>query len=63
MKINFLHPYGHTASSYARYIVALQSSTPAKVSVNTATGCTHTLTNEETKLTAKRSKTYICNFR
>jgi hypothetical protein len=66
MKINFLHPHGPSAS-YAYpampHILRLpQSAILAKVSPNTATGCTYYLTSEETKLTADRSKTYICNF-
>jgi hypothetical protein len=65
VKISFLHPHGPSASyTYPAmpHILQLpQSAILAKVSPTTATGCTHTLTSEETKLTAERSKTYICN--
>jgi hypothetical protein len=66
VKISFLHPHGPSASYIhpaTPHILRLpQSTILAKVSRNTATGRTYTLTSEETKLTAERSKTYICNF-
>jgi hypothetical protein len=66
MKISFLHPHGPSASYMypaMPYIVRLpQSAVLAKVSPKPATGSTHTLTSDETKLPAERSKTYICNF-
>jgi hypothetical protein len=66
MKITFLHPPGPSASYMypaTPHILRLsQSAILAKVSPNTATGHTYTLTSEEIKLTAERSKTYICNF-
>jgi hypothetical protein len=66
VKISFLHPHGPSASYIypaMPHILRLpQSAILAKVSRNTATGRTYTLTSEETKLTAERSKTYICNF-
>jgi hypothetical protein len=66
VKISFLHPHGPSASYIyptMPHIVQLpQLAILAKVSPNTATGCTYSLTSEETKLTADRSKTYICNF-
>jgi hypothetical protein len=74
VKISFLHPHGAYTSymcpAYTSYMCPAtahilrlpQSAILAKVSSNTATGCTNTLTSEETKLTAERSKTYICNL-
>jgi hypothetical protein len=66
VKISFLHPHGPSASYIypaTPHILRLpQSTILAKVSPKPATGCTHTLTSEEAKLTAERSKTYICNF-
>jgi hypothetical protein len=66
VKISFPHPHGPSASYIypaTPHILQLpQSATLAKFSHNTATGCTYTLTSLETKLTAERSKTYICNF-
>jgi hypothetical protein len=60
IKISFLHPYGPSASYIypaTPHILWLpQSTILTKVSLNTATGCTYTLTSEETKLTAERSK-------
>jgi hypothetical protein len=66
VKISFRHPHGPSVT-YIRpatpHILLLpQSAILAKVTPNTATGRTHTLTSEETKLTAERSKTYISNF-
>jgi hypothetical protein len=66
VKISFLHPHGPSASYIyptTPHILWLpQSAVPAKVSPNTATVRAYTLTSEETKLTADRSKTHICNF-
>jgi hypothetical protein len=66
VKISFLHPHRPSASyTYPAtpHILRLpQSAILAKVSPNTATVHTYTLTSEEAKLTAERSKTYICNF-
>jgi hypothetical protein len=66
MKISFLHPHGPSASYIypaTPHILQLpQSAILAKISPNAAAGRTYTLTSEETKLTAERSKTYICNF-
>jgi hypothetical protein len=71
VKLSFLHPHGPSAShiypSMPHILRLPQSEILAKVNkrlakANTATGCTYTLTSEETKLTAERSKTYICNF-
>jgi hypothetical protein len=66
VKISFLHPHGSSASYIypaTPHILWLpQSAILAKVSPKPATGHTYTLTSEETKLTAERSKTYICNF-
>jgi hypothetical protein len=66
MKISFLHLHELSASyiySAMPHILELpQSAILSKVSPNTATGRTYTLTHEETKLTAERGKTYICNF-
>jgi hypothetical protein len=66
VKISFLHPHGPSASYIypaMPHILRLpQSAILAKVSSNTATECTYTLTSEEAKLTAERSKIYICNF-
>jgi hypothetical protein len=58
MKISYLHPHGPSASYIypaTPHILWLpQSAIP-----NTATGRTYTLTSEETKLTAERSKTHL----
>jgi hypothetical protein len=66
LKISFLHPHGPFASYIypaTPHILRLpQSAILAKVSPKPATGLTYTLTSEEAKLTAERSKTYICNF-
>jgi hypothetical protein len=66
VKISFLHPHGPSASykspATPQILQLPQSEILAKVSPNTATGRTYTLTTEETKFTADRSKTYICNF-
>jgi hypothetical protein len=66
VKINFLHRHGLSVSYIypaMPYILRLpQSAILAKVSRKPATEHTYTLTSEETKLTAERSKTYICNF-
>jgi hypothetical protein len=66
VKISSLHPHGPSASYIylaTPHILRLpQSTVLAKVSSNNATGHTNTLTSEEAKLTAERSKTYICNF-
>jgi hypothetical protein len=66
MKISSLHPHGPSVSYIypaVPHILRLpQSVILAEVISNTATGCTYTLTSKETKLTVKRSKTYICNF-
>jgi hypothetical protein len=66
MKIRFLDPHGSSASyiypATSHILRLLQLAILAKVSPNTATGHTYTLTSEETKLTAERSETYICNF-
>jgi hypothetical protein len=66
VKISFLHPHGPSASyiypAMPHILWLTQSAVLPKVSPNTATGCTYTLTTEEMKLTAERSKTYICNF-
>jgi hypothetical protein len=60
VKVSFLHPHGPSASYMypaTPHILRLpQSAILAKVSPNTATGHTYTLTTEETKLTAERSK-------
>jgi hypothetical protein len=65
-KISFLHPHGPSASyiypAMAHILRLPQSTILSKVSPNTATGRTYTLTSEDTKLTAERSKTHICNF-
>jgi hypothetical protein len=67
LKISFLYPHGPSASyicpATPHILRLLQSAILAKVSPNTATGRTYTLTSKETKLTAERSKTHICNFR
>jgi hypothetical protein len=66
MKISFLHPHGPSATYIypaTPHILRLpQSAILAKVSPIPATGRTSTLTGKETKLTAERSKIYICNF-
>jgi hypothetical protein len=66
VKISFLHPHATSASCIypgTPHILQLpQSAILAKVSFNTGTGRTYTLTSEETKLTAERSKTYICKI-
>jgi hypothetical protein len=66
VKISSLHPRGPSASyihpAMLHILQLPQSAILAKVSSNTATGSTSTLTSEEIKLTAERSKTYICNF-
>jgi hypothetical protein len=66
VKISFRNPHGPSASYIypaMPHILRLpQSAVLAKFSPNTATGHTYTLTSEETKLTAERIKTYICNF-
>jgi hypothetical protein len=66
VKISFLHPHGPSASyvhPVMPHILRLpQSAILANVRPNTAAGRTCTLVNEETKFTAERSKTYICNF-
>jgi hypothetical protein len=64
MKVTFLHPHGPSVSYIypaMPYILWLpQSTIISKVSPNAAIGRTHTLTSEETELTAERSKT--CNL-
>jgi hypothetical protein len=66
VKRSFLHPHGPSASyinpAMPNILRLPQSAILAKVSPNTARGRTYTLTSEETKLTAERSKTYIYNF-
>jgi hypothetical protein len=66
VKIRFLHPHGPSASHIypaTSHILQLpQSAILAKVSPKPATGRTYTLTSEETKLTAERSRTFICNL-
>jgi hypothetical protein len=66
MKISFLHPHGSSApyiNPATPHILRLpQTAILAKVSCNTATGRTYTITSEETKLTAERSKINISNF-
>jgi hypothetical protein len=66
MKISFLQSHVPSATyiySATPHILQLpQSAILSKVSSTTATGRTYTLTSEETKLTAERSKTYICNL-
>jgi hypothetical protein len=39
-----------------------QSAVLAKVCPNIATGCTHALNSEESKLTTQTNKIHICNF-
>jgi hypothetical protein len=67
VKISSLHPHEPSALYIypaTPYILRLpQSAILAKVSSDIATEHTYTLTCKETKLTAARSKTYICNFR
>jgi hypothetical protein len=66
VKIRFLHPHGPSASyiypATPHILLLPQSAVLAKVSPKPATGRTYTLTSEETKLIAGRSKTYICSF-
>jgi hypothetical protein len=65
VKISFLHPHEPSASYIypaTPHILQLrQSAILAKVTPNTATGHTYTLTTEETKLTADRSKNTSVN--
>jgi hypothetical protein len=65
VKISFLHPHEPSASYIypaTPHILWLpRSAILAKVSPNTATGHTYTLTTEETKLTADRSKNTSVN--
>jgi hypothetical protein len=65
-KISSLHPIGPSAS-YIYLATPLiwwlpVSAVLSKVHPNAATGCTYTLTSEETKVTGEKSKRYICNF-
>jgi hypothetical protein len=60
VELSFFHPHGSSASDIyptMPHILQLpQSTILAKVSPNTATGYTYTLTGKEAKLTAERSK-------
>jgi hypothetical protein len=60
VKISLIHSHGSSASyihpAMSHILRLPQSAILAKVSLKPATGCTYTLTNEETKLTAERSK-------
>jgi hypothetical protein len=66
VKISFIRPHGPSVSyiypAMPHILWLPQSAILAKISPNTATEHTYTLTSEEIKLTAERSKTYICNF-
>lgn len=56
VKISFLHSYGPSASHIypAMSYSVVSSISNSRRSSNTATGHTHTLTNEETKVTAEK---------
>jgi hypothetical protein len=60
MKISFFSSSSsfssHTHISSYNIYYATSSNSNSRKGPNTATGCTYTLTNEETKLTAERSK-------
>jgi hypothetical protein len=62
VKISFDHSHGPSASyiypAMPHILQLPQSAILGEVSPNTAAGRTYTLTSEETKLTAERSKTY-----
>jgi hypothetical protein len=66
VKISFLDPHGLSVTyiypATPHILLLPQSAILSKVSSKPAAGRTYTLTSEETKLTAERSKTYICNF-
>jgi hypothetical protein len=66
VKISFFHPHGPTTSyiypAMPHILWLPQSAILAKVSPKPAKGCTYTLTSEETKLTAERSKIHTCFF-
>jgi hypothetical protein len=61
VKTSFLHPHGPSASyiypAMPHILWLPQSAVLVKVSPNIATGCTYTLTREETKFTVERSET------
>jgi hypothetical protein len=66
VKISFCHPHGPSSTyiySASSHILQLpQLSILANVSSKPATRRAYALTSEETKLTAEKSKTYICSF-